>query len=293
MLKLYVDFTLYFFVIYHIPSTSPGIPPPLAPQLLWGWWPSSRAGLWEHPSRLCPEHEGRMSGLWRVTAWGIEVWNPALSPSISIYIYIYNITEVQGAQFPQLPWYCLPYVPGMNRPWWHSTHPRCPRTATSFIHLDRQVRLGLRDGFCSNFCDAGIYACMHFNNMVPCQRSLTRDSGNFLQYAMICFMLFALKRLLFFMASTVIHLPSVSVWRLSSRSRTNLHFWMKSFCRARAGHACNVQWGFWNLYIYLSVHYMSLSRAHIPYIITTLWNHIFLNTHACSLTWTFYTLMRL
>ena len=240
-----------------------------------------------------------LSWAWRPDVGSLKsdcMGNRSLKPcAVTKYIdiYIYNITEVQGAQFPQLPWYCLPYVPGMNRPWWHSTHPRCPRTATSFIHLDRQVRLGLRDGFCSNFCDAGIYACMHFNNMVPCQRSLTRDSGNFLQYAMICFMLFALKRLLFFMASTVIHLPSVSVWRLSSRSRTNLHFWMKSFCRARAGHACNVQWGFWNLYIYLSVHYMSLSRAHIPYIITTLWNHIFLNTHACSLTWTFYTLMRL
>lgn len=120
---------------------------------------------------------------------------------------------------------------------------------------------------------------MHINNMVPCQRSLTRDSGNFLQYAMICFKLFALKRLLFFMASTVIHLPSVSVWRLSSRSRTNLHFWMKSFCRARAGHACNVQWGFWNLYILECSLYESFKGAYPIYNYNTLKPYFF--EHTC------------
>ena len=65
----------------------------------------------------------------------------------------------------------------------------------------------------------------------PPQWSLTIDSGNFSQYCLMLLMSAAEYLLDFFMASTVIHLPSVSVSRLSRRSLMSLIFVTKSVCR--------------------------------------------------------------
>lgn len=77
-----------------------------------------------------------------------------------------------------------------------------------------------------------------------------RDSGNFLQYEMILRMAFADHFPVFFISSSVNHLPSFSLSFDSMRSLIRAHFVVKSACRVKKAH----RWG-WQLGVMEDSHF--------------------------------------
>jgi hypothetical protein len=85
----------------------------------------------------------------------------------------------------------------------------------------------------------------------PCMNSsLMRDSGNFLQYETILRMAFADHLPVFFIASSVNHLPSFSLSFDSMRSLIRAHFVVNSACRVKKAH----RWG-WQLGVMEDSHF--------------------------------------